>query len=172
MNLEKTECIIKATEIEPEEIRGYMTSVIGEKIEDKIYNFLSDLKEYYPNFKEWFVNTITPSINKKDGEREILIMLTKHEISGVAILKRTKNEKKICAIRVNEKYRKAGIGSSLFEECFKYLGTDKPLISISEKNLEYFRGHIKKYNFKLEEKLNGYYKTGIVEYVFNGKLEK
>ena len=75
-----------------------------------------------------------------------------------------------CSIRVNERYRNSGIGTELFKACFKFLETDKPVITISEKNIPIFKKHIDKYKFEQKQILDDYYIKGSKEYVYNGTL--
>lgn len=167
---------IKLSETEPEEVRKLMINEIGEKAKDKLYNNLRDLADSYPNFAEWFYNIVMPEMELKDGRREIIIAISKigdkekYLLTGIAILKKTINEKKICTFRVHEDFRNQGIGTGLFEECFKYLDTKKPKITISENTIDMFKKHIELYKFDRCEILDGYYKEGIKEYVYNGKL--
>lgn len=167
---------IKLSETEPEAVRRLMINEVGEKAKEKLYNNLKDLAESYPNFGEWFYNTVMPEMELKNGEREIIIAVSevenrkKYLLTGIAILKKTVDEKKICTFRVHKDFRNQGIGTGLFEECFKYLDTKKPKITISENTIDMFKKHIEYYQFDRCEILDGYYKKGIKEYVYNGKL--
>ncbi|MGG3510224.1 GNAT family N-acetyltransferase [Paenibacillus lautus] len=168
---------LKISEIEPSELRKFIISEIGEKSKDKLYNYLKDLSESYPQFEEWFYNVVIPEVEEKNGEREILVVLSVIEgnpqaiLSGIAILKKTKDEKKICTFRVHEDFKNKGIGTELFERCFEYLGTKKPIISISEDRIEMFKYHIEKYKFEKTQEICGIYKPDSIEYVFNGYLK-
>ncbi|MDK0862300.1 hypothetical protein P5F16_01130 [Clostridium perfringens] len=167
---------IKINDITPDCIRKYMISEVREKTFNTLYNHLKSLSSNYPNFKEWFDYIVRPEVDLRDGRREIIIAFSKIDgndksiITGIAIVKKDKFEKKICAIRINEKYRSLGIGKGLFEACFEYLGTSNPMITIAEDKVEIFEKYIKMYNFKLEEVLENYYINGSNEYIYNGKL--
>lgn len=169
---------IKVSEIRPEILRKHICSEVGEKATDVLYNYLKlDLTLNYPNFKEWYYNTVIPELNKEDGEREIIIALSEMyesfstEITGIAILKRREHEKKICTIRIHENYRNLGIGTQLFKECFKYLGTEKPIITISEDREELFKKHIEKFGFKKVSVIKDLYRNGISEIIYNGDFK-
>lgn len=172
----KENLYLQVSQIEPELLRHYMIAEVGEKAKDKLYNFLRDLAESYPNFDEWFYNVVIPEIELKNGEREIIIVLSQLEdqdkvfLTGIAILKKKEHEKKICTFRVHEDYRNQGIGTELFEKCFEFLGTRKPIITISQDRKEMFDKHIVNYNFDEIQTLKDYYKIGSVEYVYNGIL--
>lgn len=167
---------VKINDITPNCIRKYMISQVREKAFNTLYNHLRSLSNNYPNFKQWFDCTVRPEVDLKDGRREIIIAFSKIDgndksiITGIAILKKDAIEKKICAFRINEKYRGLGIGTGLFEACFDYLGTSNPIITISGDKVEMFEKYIEMYNFKLEEVLENYYINGSNEYVYNGKL--
>ncbi|WP_145413876.1 GNAT family N-acetyltransferase [Paenibacillus xylanexedens] len=168
---------LKISEIEPSELRKFIISEIGEKSKDKLYNYLKDLSESYPQFEEWFYNIVIPEVEEKTGEREILLVVSEIEgnpqaiLSGIAILKKSKEEKKICTFRVHQDFENKGIGTELFERCFEYLGTRKPIISISEDRIEMFKYHIEKYKFEKTQEISGIYKPNLIEYVFNGYLK-
>jgi ribosomal protein S18 acetylase RimI-like enzyme len=176
MNNSITTSFIKLSETEPEAVRKLMINEVGEKAKEKLYNNLKDLADSYPNFEDWFYNIVMPQMEVKNGKREIIIAISevenreKYLLTGIAILKNTVEEKKICTFRVHKDFRNQGIGTGLFEECFKYLGTRKPKITISENTIEMFKKHIEYYEFDKCETLEGYYKNGIKEYVYNGKL--
>lgn len=167
---------LKVTEIEPEALRNYIVADVEEKSMDILYNDLKDLASSYPNFEKWFDTIVRPEVELKDGKREIIIALSempqkpKSILTGIAILKKTDKQKKICTFRIHDTYRNQGIGTKLFEKCFEYLGTRKPVISISDEKINSFKKHIDKYDFELVEILDGYYVSGRKEYVYNGKL--
>lgn len=168
---------IKVSELEPEDLRKRMCIQVGQKATDLLYNYLKlDLTLNYPDFENWYYNIVIPSLENDKREREVIIALSKveglkePEITGIAILKKTENEKKICTFRVHEGYRSLGIGTQLFEECFKYLGTRKPIITISEDREPMFRKHIETYKFKCVESIPNLYRVGVKEYIYNGKL--
>ncbi|MCX0405349.1 GNAT family N-acetyltransferase [Clostridium perfringens] len=162
--------------VEPEYVRRLITTDVGEKLQDRIYNNLKELENSYPDFAGWYYNTVIPEIELKDGKREIILAISEvgekknFIITGIVILKKTNCEKKICTFRVHEEFRNRGIGTELFEQSFKYLDTREPVITISENNIDMFKSHIIQYKFKEYQILDGYYKSGIKEYVYNGVL--
>lgn len=135
----------------------------------EIYNFMDDISEEYRNFFLWYWKKVVPDI--LNGTREIFIATINKKIVGVAILKRKKDEKKICSIFVIKEQRNKGIATALLEKSFDYLKTNKLLISISENKIQQFSSIIKKYNWKQEQVLEkGYYNKTSREIVFNGKI--
>lgn len=69
----------KVSEIEPEVLRHFMINEVGERAKDKLYNYLRDLTESYPDFENWFYNVVIPEVELKDGKREIIIVLSEIE---------------------------------------------------------------------------------------------
>lgn len=173
----KKNSFLEVSQIEPEVLRRFLINEVGEKAKDKLYNYLKDLGESYPRFDDWFYNVVIPEVELKNQEREIIIVVSELEgskkvvLTGIAILKKNKLEKKICTFRIHEDYRNHGIGTELFEECFKYLGTRKPIITISQDRKEIFEKHIENYEFEERQMLKDYYKQGSIEYVYNGFLK-
>jgi len=66
-----------------------------DKVKEKLYNYLRDLAESYPQFDDWFYNVVLPEVELKNGEREIIIGISELEDSNksilteIAILKKT-----------------------------------------------------------------------------------
>ena len=59
----------------------------------------------------------------------------------------------------------------MLEYAFKYLGTTKPLITITDYKIPMFETIIKKYNWELTQTMSeGYYNNSSRELVYNGKL--
>lgn len=123
----------------------------------------------YPKHFNWYWTKEIPRLFSGTGE--ILICTIGSEIAGVTFLKKDSEEKKICTIYVVKKYRGRGIATVMLKQAFKYLETTKPLISIADYKVSSFSSIIKKYNWKLTQKLNkGYYNNNYCEYVYNGYL--
>jgi GNAT superfamily N-acetyltransferase len=164
----------RLSQVTPEEIRAHLICEVGEKAQHKIYNQLIDLNESYPGFDEWFYKTVFPELSVCPEQREIIIIISTRDkkkiLSGIAILKKTAEERKICTIRIHEQFRGMGIGTMLFEECFKFLETRLPIITISDKREADFIKHIKKFNFTKTQSLQDLYKPGSIEFVYNGEM--
>ena len=167
---------IKMSTVAPEELKKILLITVGEKAQDEVYNYLMDLEQSYPGFKSWYNETVLREMYQENSGREIILSISYFDetplgLTGIAILKKTAEEKKICTFRINEKYRKLGIGTELFTECLKFLETDKPMLTVAEDRLEMFQPLIKKYNFEETQRLEDYYVKGSVEHVFNGILK-
>lgn len=123
----------------------------------------------YPNHFEHFWTKYIPGIFS--GEREIIGIYNSNELAGLVILKKDDMEAKISTLFIDEKYRNRGLASKLIKKSFKFLNTDKPLISIAEYKVDMFISIIKKYNWKLTQVLDSeYYNGRHKEFVYNGKI--
>ena len=140
------------------------------KLLTKTYNVLSSLKDEYPDFHNWYFNKVIPGVFL--GERIIILKITNGHISGISILKKTRDERKICTLRVTDNFQQKGIGSELlFQSCEK-LGTSKPLITVSFAKIKQFEPLFKKFDFKLTKTYLDYYMKDKHELSYNGYLDK
>lgn len=112
----------------------------------KISGFLSILREDYPGFEKWLKRVF---IEIPLGRRVVVLDTDNGVIRGLAILKNTTGEKKVCTLRVGEKYRRQGIGTRLLRESYRILGTDRPLLTVSERNIDSFMPFLAKEGFEL-----------------------
>lgn len=161
--------IIKCSELKPEEFKKIFLQFTQDRLQE---NLLKGLEKGYPNILKWFKEKV--SFNSKlRKNREILLAISSDEkqnikFLGFAILKDTIEEKKICTIRISEEYQRKGVGEELFRKAFEVLGTDKPLITVSENNEECFKKLFKKFGFKKIEEKKDLYAQGIKENIYNG----
>ncbi|MGN0600890.1 MAG: GNAT family N-acetyltransferase [Oscillospiraceae bacterium] len=135
---------------------------------NKIYSFLFVLNLEYPGFNKWYWSLFENSILK--NEREIIFYVFNDSIAGVAILKHSKDENKICTLRVSPKFQNMGIGSALMEKSFEILDDNKPLITIHISKYNSFKSIFEKYNFSLEQQILSYYGLFKSELSYNGIL--
>ena len=134
-----------------------------------IYSVLLESQEWYPEIFKWYFKKFVP--NMINGKRHIIKYHVGSDMTGIALLKKEDNEKKICTFRVKSKYRRNGIGKRLFGKCVEILNTERPMITVSAERLCYFKNIFKYYDLKLEQVLEGYYRENSSEYVFNGYLD-
>lgn len=89
----------------------------------------------------------------------------KNEVLGCALLKKTTEESKICALFVDPSYRGMGLATLLME---KSLATfDKPpLITVSSRNISQLKRLLENFNFELIDTVPGAYKQEDTEYYF------
>lgn len=136
--------------------------------QSEVFLFLSEASRYYPSFYEWYFEKVMPGVQK--GDRKIISEIRDGKIAGIAILKNTIEEKKICTLRIAPNYQNRGIGVRLFKKSFEILQTNKPLLTVSEEKLAEFHKIFSYFNFEETDVIEGKYRVGKKEYIFNGDL--
>jgi len=135
---------------------------------ESVFCEMEQLTTEYPNFLKWYHKTVRDGILKK--ERDLLLVTVDYYIAGVAILKKTSTEKKICTLRVTNKFQRLGIGKFLFLKSFEYLDTEFPLITVSSTREYQFYKLFRYFNFKKESELVNWYLPYKTEITYNGIL--
>lgn len=138
---------------------------VSDTLIKNVYATTISLKELYPKYSNWYMNEVVPGLT--DGSYEIVICTANKNVAGIAILKKHENEKKICTFFIVQKFKKSKIKEKLLKKCFEILNTTKPLISISESEIDIFEKLIVKYEWKQTEV---FYNDKYKEFVFNGKI--
>lgn len=141
-------------------------SALGHYI-SQIKLFLYDMTCDYPFFGEW-LNMAMSELTT--GRREALVLTEEDKprrLIGLTILKNDPEEKKICTIRVAPDYQRQGWGTALIKKSMEILGTDKPLITVSEKHIGVFKAFLKQFDFRVVNKVKSLYHVGEYEYFFN-----
>ncbi len=126
------------------------------------------LSELYPEFHKWFSEKVIPGLYS--GERIILLEHRNNELAGIAILKDTIDEQKICCLRVIPKYQNSGIGLILFKRSFQELDNEAPLVTVSSENAHKFEKIFNYFGFEFVEKYDNIYRPKKTEFSFNGIL--
>lgn len=157
--------------IKIESLTDYIGKDDFEEITKQIYN-ITDFSSDYPDYESWFFSKQVPRVLEKTGEIFFAKSIEDNTIVGIASLKNTNEEKKICNLFVKEEYRSIGIGTKLLTSSMKFLETTKPFITIRDYNLSSFKPFIDKYNWKLVEVVTGIYGDNTKEFCYNGKLIK
>ena len=124
---------------------------------------------YYPCYTDWLNNKFFAGLKSSQMQRGYVFALDNNMLSGMALLKKDTEEKKICCLFVKPEYRKQGIATNLIKQSIILLQTNKPLITISEQNLSMFLPLFRNFGFEITETKNGIYKKGVKEYYFNSK---
>ncbi len=180
-NLSKDDTIINKflgmiNMVKIESLKNYLKTSNEEefiKLATKIYMITDSICKDYSKYKEWYFTKQLPAII--GNERDILFTRNPenyNEITSMACLKKTDEEQKICTLYVSDQYRGLGIGTLIIEESLKWLGTTKPLITITAYKLEMFKLIINKYGWELTEIISGLYNDKSPELCFNGTLIK
>ena len=131
-----------------------------------VKNELSVPANYYPNFSDWFNKVV---LELTDGIRSIIIARRLNRISGIAILKHSPVENKICTFWVNPENRKHHVGSAMLLRCCS-LFFNNPTISMPGYLLWDFCGFRKYFSFVKKE--DGIYRKNQSEFFFNVELTR
>ena len=139
------------------------------KFAQDAYSATDCLCQDYPKYFEWYWSKNFPRVF--NGTGEIVVCIIDDNIAGIASLKKINTEKKICTFFVVKEYRGQHVATKMLEYIFEYLGTSKPLITITDYKVLSFVPIIKKYNWKLTQITSkGYYNNASCEFVYNGRL--
>jgi len=139
------------------------------KFAQDAYSATDCLCQDYPKYFEWYWSKNFPRVF--NGTGEIVVCTIDDNIAGIASLKKINTEKKICTFFVVKEYRGQHVATKMLEYIFEYLGTSKPLITITDYKVLSFVPIIKKYNWKLTQITSkGYYNNASCEFVYNGRL--
>ncbi len=136
---------------------------------EAIFNFLWRLTFEYAGFRKWY-NQLFSDDSTLNRDREIIICLFHNRIAGVSILKNSKDEKKICTLRVAKEFQKNGIGKNLIIKSMDWLETDTPLITVHSSKAYQFEKLFRYFGFKQESMYKGYYSLFSTEIAYNGVL--
>ena len=89
--------------------------------------------------------------------RTLLIEERDSTAVGLLILKHTETEKKLCTLRVRPSFESKGLGVGSSRTAFQLLGTERPLLSVSEITALKFESLFKYFGFAQEGVYQGRY---------------
>lgn len=152
-------------------------SIITEKDKNTIFpkEMIDSLISLYPKSRKWLFDKVIPDVNSR--KRKIIFIMdgTKTIKKGCLIIKDYQDEKKICTIWVNNKFKDEydDIIRVLINKAITELKVDMPLVTLSGKckYFEIYDKAFKDYGFLVLDVKNDYYIKGIKEYCYNGVLE-
>ena len=151
--------------------QGVLSPYQFHSLTNQLYDNTAYLKEDYPNYREWFYDVQLAGLDT--DERDILVAhhsTNPYNIIGMACLKNTPAERKLCTLQINNDYRGLGIGSDMVDAAIEQLGTDKPFFTVTDYKIGMFQPLINHYGWQLEQRVHGYYNDHHSELCFNGKL--
>lgn len=152
-------------------------SVITEKDKNTIFpkEMIDSLISLYPKSRKWLFEKVIPDVNSR--KRKIIFLMDDTETikKGCLIIKDYPDEKKICTIWVNSKFKDEydDIVRVLINKAITELKVDMPLVTLSGKckYFEIYDKAFKDYGFLVLDVKDDYYIKGIKEYCYNGVLE-
>jgi hypothetical protein len=130
----------------------------------EIFKFLMQMSDAYPGIDQWFLNKVVPNL----GTTRYITTIKRHgNIVAVGIAKNEDGEKKLCTVRVADAFKNRGLGVRVMDDLMKYVNTNYPLATVCEEMMPSFDRIFSKYGFCLTSVVNGMYRKGKVEFVFN-----
>lgn len=136
----------------------------------ELYNLTKIIGEEHFNYKDCFFTQHIKNILYGEDRDIFFVRDSLDKIIGLVSLKKDCIESKICTLYVLESYRGFGIGQILMDEAIKFLGTDKPLITILDYKINLFLPFIEKYDWRISNVVKHLDNDQINEFVFNKKL--
>ncbi|MBG0801484.1 GNAT family N-acetyltransferase [Methylocystis sp. H4A] len=144
-----------------------LSAIIGSENGD-CWSALRRLECFYPGFENWYHTQVMPGLRL--GTREAFLSYRENFLAGVAIVKRDPSETKLCTLWVVPEFRGLGIGRTLAASAFEWLGTNRPLFTVPEERIGEFDKLVSAWHFKRTQVIEGVYRSGKLEHVFNGRL--
>lgn len=120
---------------------------------NEIYSLIKGVKNIYENFDKWFEKICDEILLKRGRYSVVAINNNTKEVVGVSIIKKDKEDLKICTIKVKEGYRDLGVGTNIMECSLSFFDKDDiPYITIPGDTDETFNtcNFVTKFGFVLE----------------------
>jgi len=134
---------------------------------EQIIPLTNTIKVSYPGYLDWLNNKFFYELKSNQKQRGYVFALDRGLLVGLALLKNYCMEKKLCCLFVKKGYRNHGIAKNLIKHSFDILKTKKPLVTISEQNIDMFLHLFQQFGFEITETRQDMYLKGIKEYYFN-----
>jgi GNAT superfamily N-acetyltransferase len=135
----------------------------------EVLSFILPLSRDYPGIEKWFLKKVAPGM--RAGSRFILPVHRYGKIVAVGIAKNDGLEKKICTVRVAPTYEGRGLGVRVFDGLLRWLNTDRPSLTVSERNLSKYSRLFDYYGFMETSATRGVYLPHSLEHGFNESLK-
>ena len=127
--------------------------------------FLLQLSDDYPGIERWFIQKVI--VGQLIGTRHVFRIEREDRLVALGIAKDEAGEKKICTVRVHPLYMGRGLGVRIFDQLLHWLRTDKPVLTVSERNLPKFQRLFDHYGFVQTSKKFDFYREGVAEFGYN-----
>jgi GNAT superfamily N-acetyltransferase len=132
--------------------------------------FLRPLSADYPDVGTWLSSRVAPGL--LDGTRRLFTVERSGATVALGIAKNDGLERKVCSLRVRPDYVGRGIGLYLLDDMLKWLGTDKPHLTVSDHKLPQFDRIFERYGFQLCDSVAGLYLPNRIEHAFNSRHQQ
>ncbi|MEB6857896.1 GNAT family N-acetyltransferase [Proteus cibi] len=131
----------------------------------QINHFLSNISALYPNFNDWLqYKFYQPSY---ESQRKIIIAHNGTMLLGVALLKKSHDENKICTLYTSPFHQGQGIGSQLVDLSLQYFDSPDVLITVAQEKLIELAPILKSKGFVCTASIKGMYRPESTELFFN-----
>lgn len=134
-------------------------------LSELVYNEIELLNYEYPDFDNWYHNKVITEI--ENGKRDIIIKFIDERIAGLSILKKTKEELKICTLRVMPDFRNQGLATELIKDSIDYLEYELPMITVSGRRHDQYKKLFEKFGFRQVDIKYDYYFLNTCEISYN-----
>jgi|GEM_PF-2581039 len=136
-------------------------------IEKEALAFILPLSLDYPDIQKWYLEKVVPGL--RCNTRFLLPIYRMDELVGIGIAKNDGYERKVCTVRVAANYEGRGLGVRIFDGLLKWLDTDKPNLTVSQRSLPKFHRLFDYYGFQETSSTCGVYLPHSWEHGFNEK---
>lgn len=131
-------------------------------------SLLAGFSIFYPGIEQWMTEKVIPGLVV--GTRRVIVERNGETVLAFAILKKELDERKICTLWVSPDQRGRGLGQRLLSGSIEWLECAKPVLTVPEEIFPQFKRLLAKNSFELRQRVDGYYRLGKSEYVYNGFL--
>lgn len=136
------------------------------KLYEEIFELIKPIQDFYPNYEKWYREKFIPGLKKKERLYIVAYDDKKNILSGCALLKKTREENKLCTLFVHPNYRSQGLGKKLMQQALNAFGK-LPLLTISSKNFSKYQPLLKHFGFHWSASKKNVYQENDIELYFN-----
>ena len=126
---------------------------------------LQEVSPLYPNFDAWL--NFKFRRNLSSGERNIVLATDGSNILGLSLLKKNKDESKICTFYVPEEYRGMNVGKDLMSKSLSILDNQNSLITVADERHKELKPLLDSSGFKLIKSIDALYREDSTEHFYS-----
>ena len=126
---------------------------------------LQEVSPLYPNFDAWLNFKFRRILSS--GERNIVLATDGSNILGLSLLKKNKDESKICTFYVPEEYRGMNVGKDLMSKSLSILDNQNSLITVADERHKELKPLLDSSGFKLIKSIDALYREDSTEHFYS-----